>query len=234
MRNKPYLKHLLFLLVWLIGSGFFTLSARYQKKVEGGLQDSEELKVTEKAIDVKILDLNQRMIRYLVLMDVDIKFTPEKTEFTKNKEKNYVQLESYSFIPRSKIIPDLVGLRYKTLRLYFNGSQLSKIETRTFEQNFYTPSKLEMIVVDPSPNTEDTKDITITRILNEGDIKRSDLTLMENTSSRPLRIEFKRNYYQKNLIYFEKLYRLTEEFQNRIGGDSDKVLIDSLKDTLSY
>ena len=234
MKNKFYLAYLLFLLTWVVNDSSFALSTRYQKKVDPNLQQSKELEASDKAIDAKILNLNQRMARYLVLMNMDIKLMPERTELIKNKDKNYIELESYSFIQKSRLISEVVGLRYKTLRLYFSGNRVSRIETRVFEQNFYTFSKLEIVVVDPSPNTEDTKDIMVTRKFNDGMRKKVNLVAMENTRTRPLRIRFKRKYYQKNLIYFEKLYRFVEEFQNRIGGDFDKVLINDLKDSLDY
>ena len=234
MKNKVYLKYILFLFVWVLVNSFFTLSARYQKKVDANFQEAEELKTTGKAIDIKILNLNKKMARYLILMNVDVKLTPERTVFTKDKAKNYVQLESYSFIPRSKIIPDKVGLRYKTLRIYFTANRISRIETSIFEQNYYTTIKQEITVIDPSPNTEDTKDIMIIRRINDGPEKKLDLATVENTNTRPLRIRFKRKYYLKSLIYFEKLYQFTEEFQNRIGGDSDEVVIENLKRSLDY
>ena len=231
MRKKVYLKYLLFLFIWTVSSG---LSARYQKKVDSKYELSEDIKKNEKAFDLKILEMNRKLARYQLLMDVDVKFTPERTEFSQNREQNYVQLESYSFIPRSTLVTDYVGLRYRTLRLYFSGNQLSRIESKMFERNFDTSSKLEITVVDPSPNTEETGDIMITRNFNDGDIKKINLSAIENINRRPLRRNFKRDYYRKNLFYFEGLYKIVEEWQSRIGGNSDKIIVDDLTNSLDY
>ena len=234
MRNKVYLKYLLFLSIWIGSSSLTTLIARYPDKAGSKNELSEDIKKNEKAFDLKILDMNRKLARYLPLMDVKIKFTPERTEFTKNREQNYIQMESYSFIPKSKLITGYVGLRYRSLRLYFSGGQLSRIESKMFERNFDASSKLEITVVDPSPNTEETGDITINRNFNDAEIKKIALANMENTTRRPLRRNFKRDYYQKNLFYFEGLYKIVDEWQNRIGGSSDKALTDDLTNSLDY
>lgn len=254
----------------IIAAGFVITSGVFAQEDElskNDKQKSEEIQKTEKYLDGRIKELNDLLKFYVKLKDADVKLTPGKTVFTdskkteKYKNENFVELESYSFIPASYISNESVGTRRKAMRLYYAGENLSKIETSIIEDNFRSKLTTISVVIDPSPASEDTNDIVVRTLtlrnntpsvekmddylkqmrdvskkpnFNLGDFYEGKLSDMQNTISNPLRVRFKRTFYVKNLRYFEKIYRFTEDFYRRYGKDSDAVTIETLKESLQY
>lgn len=183
----------------------------------------------------------------------------KKTE--KYKDESFIELESYSFIPASYVSNKSVGTSSKALRLYYSGENLSKVETTIIEDNFNTKLTTISVIVDPSPATEDSSDIVVRSLtlrnntpsiekMDEylkklrdtskkpefklGDFYEGKMSEIQNTISNPLRVRFKRTFYVKNLRYFEKMYRFTEDYYRRYGKDSDAATIETLKKSLKY
>ena len=213
--------------VYLLTGVFFYVDARVSS------QQSEGLKAREKKFDAEIKRLNQDFALYRGLLDADVKVTPEQTFFTKNAQENWIQLESFSFIPESYVLSNIVGVKYTVVKLHFGPGGLSKIETRIYEDNYITEDINENLIIDPSPNTEDTSDIQITYERKARPPYRSVLGNMQNTDSMPLGIKFKKEY-TRHLNAFLKLFNLVEDYQIRYGNDIDKNIIDALVESLEY
>ena len=196
-------------------------------------QQSEGLKAREKIFDAEIKKLNQDFARYKSLLGIDVKITPEQTSFTKNDQENWIQLESFSFVPESYIFTNIVGVKYTIVKLYFGPGGLSKIETRIYEDNYITEGLNENLIIDPSPNTDDTSDIQIVHQTKAKPPYRSVLGKMQNTDSMPLGVKFKKEYI-RHLGAFLKLFSLVEDYQIRYGNNVDKNIIDTLVESLSY
>ena len=230
-------KYCLFVLSFLGGFVFIAdaLSDNLRRAVNPpALQEAKELQQVERRIDQGIKRMNDNIAYYKKLKNIEIKLTPGRTIFRKNPDKGYIEIESYSFIPESAIHTNLVGIRYKVMRLYYGqGVAASKVETEIFEQNFLTHEKRQSSIVDPSPDTLDMNDVTLTSQLNQNKPAKFSVGKMENTISRPMRIRFKKNYLN-HLINFEKLLRFTEEFQIKYGIDTDRQIISNLKNSLKY
>ena len=206
-----------------------------RKKVNPpSLQDAPELQKTEKGLDQSIQTLNKKIAYYKRLSKFEIKYTPNRTIFRKSNKDNYIEIESYSFIPESDIFTNLVGIRSKVMRLYYGqGNQASKIETKFFNHNFLTHEKNQSSIIDPSPMTSDMSDVLITDQLNSSPQYKSALGKIENSISKPMRIVFKKDYL-KNLVNFEKLLKFTESFQIKYGIDADQRVINNIKESLKY
>lgn len=202
---------------------------------DASLQESEELKKTEEAMDKRIKELNEKLQRFAVLKNIPVKYTPERTVFSKDeKDGAYIELQSYSFIPLAFNYGRPVGSRYKVMRLYYSGDTLSKIETEVVEQNFHEKTRYYSKVIDPNPLDETSADFEISSSFNDGEPYSVVLEKIENTKTNPLRLKFKRDFYIPHLTYFEKMYRFTEEFQKRYGTNNDVMVIDTLRRSLQY
>ncbi len=196
------------------------------------IQKSVELDKTEKALDEHIKKLGEMLQRYNKLQNIDVKYTPGQTIFTKGD--GYIELISYNFIPTSFSYGKPVGTKEKRLRLFFSGETLTKMETEVMEQDFLRQTKFYSKVVDPSPTDAEVNDITITTSFNDAKAYEVTLKNMENSLTNPLRINYKREYYIDHLTYFEKMYRFTEEFQKHYGTNNDMITIERLKKSLAY
>ena len=209
-------------------------SFRVGKNTE--IQEAEELSTTEKSLDSQIVDINNRLTRYAKLQALTVEYTPFQTIFRKDGDKNYVEIEAYSFLTEGmvKTNGDRSGYRKRVVRLFYENNALSKVESSVIEENFITKERYESTVLDPSPTDENTNDITLTTKFNKAETYSIGLAKMENTISNPLRIEFKRDFYINFLTDFEKLFRYTEEYQKQYGTQEDYITIQNLKRGLVY
>lgn len=128
------------------------------------LQKAQELEATEKDLDKQIKELNIMLQRYHVLKNVPVRYSPGNTVFTKGDD--YIELDSYNFIPMGFNNGYPVGTRLKKMRLYFNGDKLVKVISLVYEENFYEKTKYISEVTDPSPTDDNTNDITICTAFN--------------------------------------------------------------------
>ncbi len=128
------------------------------------LQKAKELENTEKALDQQIKELNVMLQRYNILKNVPVKYTPANTVFSKGDD--YIELDSYNFIPMSFNYGYQVGTRLKKMRLYFSGESLTKVVSLVYEHNFKEHTKYISEVTDPSPVDDNTNDITICTAFN--------------------------------------------------------------------
>ncbi|MDH5720516.1 MAG: hypothetical protein OEZ13_07810 [Spirochaetia bacterium] len=224
MRTKP-------LITGMIMATLFITQLYSQKAKSDDSQLSKELEETEKKLDKKIVDMNKEFTDFYSLKGKDVNYSPAQTRF--RQAEDYIELESYSFINHTRNTGEVVGMKSKIMRLYYSGNSLKKIETTVIEENFQQQTKIENKVVDPSPQTEDSQDIEITNIFNDGRPITVALKSMQNTISNPLRIKFKREFYLKNLAYFQKMYTYTIGYQARYGTSTTDNLIEDLKKSLA-
>ncbi len=208
-------------LLLLCVSSLTSIDKNLQKVIDPSLQSSASMKSAEIALDEKILVLYKRLQEYRGLMNVDVRYTPQRTKFTKDVSKGYIELESYSFIPVVHFLPELSGLRTKTMRLYFQGNNLSKVQTTVTDYDHEQDISEISTVVDIKPLTKENGDVSVTHQVNGDKTYTSRLGAFENIVSRPVRLDFKRKYYEKHLVYFEKLFRFTQEFQRQHGTGQD-------------
>ncbi|MDH5717471.1 MAG: hypothetical protein OEZ22_07505 [Spirochaetia bacterium] len=193
-------------------------------------QKALELDQTEDNLDDKILEVNKSLGNYHKLQDVPVNYTPAQTKFTKGKD--YIEIESYSFIGRSYNKSNIIGMKTKKMKLFYNGDKLSKIITSVMEENYEKRTKTENTVIDESPATKDNLDIKIINVNNGGVPYEVNLGNMENTLSNPMRIKFKREFYLKNLVYFDKMYHYTVSFQLHKDKKNDAQIIKDLSESV--
>ncbi|MCB1201143.1 MAG: hypothetical protein KDK41_10890 [Leptospiraceae bacterium] len=235
MKNKLLHPILATCLLLVFVNSNYAIDDAFKAGKDTSLQESEELKKTEEAMDAKIKEINEKLQRFSILKNIPVKYTPERTTFAKDeKDGTYIELQSYSFIPLAFNYGKPVGSRHKTMRLYYSGDTLSKVESEIVEENFHEQTKYVSKVVDPNPLDATSIDIEISMSFNNGEPYKVVLEKMENTRTNPLRLNFKRDVYIPHITYFEKMFRFTEEFQKRYGTNNDIVAIETLKRSLQY
>jgi hypothetical protein len=208
-------------------------------------QKAAELAETEKRLDDQIRQISERLQAMYTLRDIGpkVKQSPTQTIFSMGKDEDgeYIELVAYTFNPQSYNYARPVGTAAKTMRLYFTGKELAKIKTIVDDQNFYEQYKYYTKAVHPSPVKGNPNEIQLSTSFNkptEVAEKSPDYTVkladVENDPSNPNRIKFKRDFYIEHLIYFEKLFRFTFEFQKRGASNGDVETIHRLKNSLRY
>lgn len=208
-------------------------------------QKAAELAETEKRLDDQIRQISERLQAMYTLRDIGpkVKQTPTQTIFSMGKDEDgeYIELVAYTFNPQSYNYGRPVGTAAKTMRLYFAGKDLSKIKTIVDDQNFYEQYKYYTKALHPGPVKGNPNDIQLATSFNKAtDVAEKSpdyqvkLADVENDPTNPNRIKFKRDFYIENLIYFEKLFRFTFEFQKRGASNGDVETINRLKHSLRY
>lgn len=208
-------------------------------------QKAAELAETEKKLDEQIRQICEKLQGMYTLRDIGpkVKLTPTQTIFSMGKDEDgeYIELVAYTFNPQSYNYGRPVGTAAKTMRLYFSGKDLSKIKTIVDDQNFYEQYKYYTKAVHPGPVKGNPNEIQLATSFNKPtDVaeKTPDYTVklgdVENDPSNPNRIKFKRDFYIEHLIYFEKLFRFTFEFQKRGASNGDVETINRMKHSLRY
>jgi len=206
-------------------------------------KDLESLKKTEDELDKQIKFWATELQKKHALAKIGPKVvqSPTQTIFNTDKDGKYIELVAYTFNPQSYNYGKPVGTAAKTMRLYFSGEKLTKIETIVDDQNFYEQYKYYTKAghdnpVDGTPNA-----IKLETSFNKTTVdadKKADYAVtlgdIENDLTNPNRIKFKRDFYIEHLIYFEKLFRFTYEFQKRGASNGDVETIHRMKNSLRY
>ncbi|MCS6985289.1 MAG: hypothetical protein NZM25_09235 [Leptospiraceae bacterium] len=161
-----FLRKMIFLTSFIGGifSSLYSIEDAFKAGKDLELQKAKELEATDKELDRQIKDLNVLLERYHVLKNIPVRYSPANTVFTKGED--YIELDSYNFIPMSFNNGTAVGTRLKKMRLYFSGQKLVKVVSLVYEENFYEKTKYISEVTDPSPTDDNTNDIAICTAFN--------------------------------------------------------------------
>lgn len=208
-------------------------------------QKMTDLLETEKKLDEQIRQVCERLQVMYTLRDIGpkVKLTPTQTIFSMGKDEDgdYIELVAYTFNPRSYNYGIPVGTAAKTMRLYFTGKDLAKIKTIVDDQNFHEQYKYYTKALHPNPvkgNPNEMQLVTSfnksTEVAEKSPDYKVKLADVENDPTNPNRVKFKRDFYIEHLIYFEKLYRFTFEFQKRGASNDDEETIHRLRNSLRY
>lgn len=209
-------------------SGFISIAAQDETE----LQKAEELEKSEETIDKKIAEYNEMLAQYNTLNEGEVELSPVQTKFTKTDD--YIELESYDFIQDNFSPSVVVGGKVKSMKLYFSGDKLARVESTIVKENFQEKIKITSIVTDPDPMSVENGDIEIMTQTNNEEPHRVKLENMENTLSNPTRLKFKREFYLRHLRDFERLYRYTKQYKYQYGSNNDYNTVEKLKESLKY
>lgn len=197
---------------------------------------TENIEKDSKALDKEVSDFSAKIesvIKDYQLMDAaDVKILPYRMQFIKGD--GYIELTRHTFI-RKDIGGEIIGMRTKALKIYSDGNSISKMESTIFERNYLKLSTEKVLIVDPSPTTEDTSDITFTHEKNDKPlVDAKKMSEIKNTAAFPVANNIKRDFYVPHLSYFYYSIRTIGETYNKNIKDSDTILTDFLKESTEY
>jgi hypothetical protein len=222
------------IMIFLAGQIFTTAQ-------ENKLQ-SERLDNQGKTYDRQIQELTSSIQKKIaetgILTNKNIKVLPYQTQFRVGpgrENPQYFEVIKHSYIRSSQFGRDYVGIEEKTLRIYTDGNNVSKIETIVSTKNYNSQEKEIVTVVDPSPMTEGTDDIVFTHVINKLTlVDQKKLSEVKNTLAYPLRNEIKIQFIIPNLSTLLNSIVFISESTQKSFGDSDKIMLDFLKKSTLY
>jgi hypothetical protein len=173
-----------------------------------------------------------------------------------------LHLEVYDFIKSDDGKAERnLGPKNKTIILFFEGANsndpdprkepprnLTRIRSRIFKYNFQVEDKVFSEIIDQAPNATASHDDKFELFYQhdeypiygtpetpaEKGVGKYQLSNVENTLSNPIRNNFKRDFYIKNLDYFDKLFVKIFDYNDRDGNKHYKKNVETLKDSLKY
>ncbi|MCU0824355.1 MAG: hypothetical protein MUF77_06905 [Leptospira sp.] len=154
-----------------------------------------------------------------------------------------------------------LGAKYKKMELFFEGQNnadpdprkeqprnLAKIRTFVYQNNFVIEDKIISVVTDNAPNGEPAHNDKIELFYQHDDyplwgapetpsekgVGKYILSNVENTKTNPIRNNFKKQYYFKNVDYFDKLFTKIFDYNDRDSNKHYKKNVEALKGSLKY
>lgn len=167
-----------------------------------------------------------------------IKTLPYQTEYRlgpDSKNPKYIEIKKHFYIKDGPFSSYYIGLREKTLRIYTNGTNISKIESIIFTKNYKNLVQERVVVVDPSPMTEDTSDILFSHHYNYEDLfKDKKLSDIRNTVDNPIRNNLKKDFIIPNLNILHTSLVFIVESRKKDFKDSDQDMSEFLKKSTEF
>jgi len=154
-----------------------------------------------------------------------------------------------------------LGARYKSMDLFFEGNNsqdpdprkeqprnLAKIRSYVYQNNFVIEDKVISYILDTAPNGAPAHNDKIELFYqhdglpfwgtpenpSEKGVGKYILSSVENTKSNPIRNQFKKEFYFKNLDYFDKLFTKIFDYNDGDGNRNYRKNVEVLKGSLKY
>ena len=211
-----------------------------QKKNSGSQKNtlqSEKLDNQGKDLDDQIVSLNKKiseLIKKYKLLEVkDISVLPYQTSY--NLGKNFIEVEKHTFLRDSIYKRKISGIKTKSIKIFTNGSSISRIESKIYEKNYFSGNVNVVEIVDPSPESGGTDDIEFTHIYRGRTImSKKKLGDIKNTTAYPVRNEIKQSFLVPHLTTFYNSLYFTVSSYFKSFKDTDTAMFDFLKKSIDY
>ncbi|OHD63109.1 MAG: hypothetical protein A2176_08390 [Spirochaetes bacterium RBG_13_51_14] len=217
----------------------FSVSGAQEKK-EKELEyklTSEKLDQQGKDLDVQIAALSKKMgdiiKKYDMLKASGVRVLPYQTNYILGPD--YIEIEKHSFIKEEIYERDITGLETRKIKIYANGQNVTRIESEIYERNYWSSIWNIVRIVDPSPMTEGTDDVTFTHIMNGKEfVENKRLGDIKNTTAFPIRNDIKREFLIPHLSYFMNSLLFIAEAYYKGLKDAEASMNDFLKKSKNY
>ncbi|MCL2025694.1 MAG: hypothetical protein FWG92_02685 [Leptospirales bacterium] len=195
-----------------------------------------------KDMDVAIVEWNKRIAgvieKYDLLNTRDIRILPYQSNY--DLGDGYIEIERHTFIkdPAGRRTAfgykQIQGIVLKRIKIYTDGKNISKIETDVQEKFFNDRPINRIIIVDSSPTTDGTDNITFTHI-HKGRtlVDNKKLADIKNQADSPIRNNLKRDFLIPNLnLCYYALSFIGEAYYSSLR-DGDRYMENILKNAIS-
>jgi len=120
------------------------------------------------------------------------------------------------------------------VKVYTGGSTVSKIESMVYEKKYDDESVTVVTIIDPSPNSVETRDMRFAYTVNGRLLKDIRMEQIQNTTAFPIQNDLKRNFLIPHLNYFYSVILSIAETYKKGIKDSESLMADFLKESTSY
>ncbi len=186
----------------------------------------------------------------------------ESTPDQEAKDNTCIHLEVFDFVGSDdgKSAYNF-GAKFKTIELFFEGANnadpdprkelprnLTKVRTYVYKNDFVMEDKVISVIADTAPNGQPAHNEKIElfyqhdgnpiwgypETTSEKGVGKYILSNVENTKTNPIRNNFKKQFYFKNLDYFDKLFTKVFDYNDRDSNKHYKKNVETLKNSLKY
>jgi hypothetical protein len=198
---------------------------------------SEKLDKQGKELDAQIVDLNNKIASVIKKFDLlntpGIRILPYQTSYVLGK--NFIEMEKHLFIKDTLYNRKIAGIKKKRIKITTNGQTVSRIESTIFEKDFDSGRVNEVIIIDPSPLSSGTNDITFTHnYVGKQVVKNKKMGDIKNTTANPVRNEIKREFLIPHLtIFYNSLLFIAGSYYKSLK-DTDSSMSEFLRKSTKY
>jgi len=212
------------------------------------IPESPILSERGKALDRQIAETNKRIVDLVIrtdLLNSEIRILPHQSSY--NNSANTIEIETHNFMRDDIYNNKIIGINKRTVKIHTDGKTVSKIETTLYENNHMNGNTTVVQIVDPSPMSGSTENITFTHIINargktdaEGNVSYTGKVLLENRKlgeirnhdASPLRNQIKNEFILPHLVnLYNNVLFITQAYMNS-RGDSDGYMAEFIKESL--
>lgn len=229
--RKDYLIILMIIVSMLFTGGVFSQEAKKDTL------ESEMIVNEGKQLDQEILTFCKRIeetiSKYKLMSLKDIRLLPFQVSYSQGND--YIYLEKHFFV-KDDLVPNKIKIKkLKSVKIYTNGTTVSKLESIIREENYYKNTVSEVKIIDPTPTTLGSDDIVFTYI-RENKVILTDKKLSEvkNSTAFPIQNQLKREFYIPHLMYFYDVLLSIAETYYKGMKDVDSTMTEFLKDSTKY
>lgn len=186
----------------------------------------------------------------------------EATDKQEAQENTCLHLEVFDFVGSEDGRSSRnLGAKFKKMELFFEGTNnadpdprkeqprnLTKIRTYIYQNNFLLEDKIISVIADVAPNGAPAHNDKLELFYQHDDypvwgtpetpsekgVGKYILANVENTKTNPIRNNFKKQFYFKNLDYFDKLFTKLFDYNDRDSNKHYKKNVEALKSSLKY
>jgi len=199
--------------------------------------ESEALVNEGKELDQQILTFCKRIeetiAKYKLMSIKDIRLLPFQISYSQGND--YIYLEKHFFV-KDDLVPNKIKIKkLKSIKIYTNGTTVSKLESIIREENYYENTVSEVKIIDPTPTSLGTDDIVFSYIReNKVILTEKRLSEVKNSTAFPIQNQLKREFYIPHLMYFyDVLLNIAETYYKGMK-DVDSTMTEFLKDSTKY
>jgi len=229
--RKHYLIILMIIVSMLFTGGVFSQEAKKDTL------ESEMIVNEGKQLDQEILTFCKRIeetiAKYKLMSLKDIRLLPFQVSYSQGND--YIYLEKHFFV-KDDLVPNKIKIKkLKSIKIYTNGTTVSKLESIIREENYYENNISEVKIIDPTPTALGTDDIVFSYI-RENKVILTDKKLSEvkNSTAFPIQNQLKREFYIPHLMYFYDVLLSIAETYYKGMKDVDSTMTEFLKDSTKY
>ncbi|NMB64230.1 MAG: hypothetical protein GYA16_05100 [Spirochaetes bacterium] len=226
----------LYLIIFIIASMIVTTGVFSQETKKDSLE-SEALVNEGKQLDQEILTFCKRIeetiAKYKLMSIKDIRLLPFQISYSQGND--YIYLEKHFFV-KDDLVPNKIKIKkLKSIKIYTNGTTVSKLESIIREENYYENTVSEVKIIDPTPTSLGTDDIVFSYIReNKVILTEKRLSEVKNSTAFPIQNQLKREFYIPHLMYFYDVILSIAETYYKGMKDVDSTMTEFLKESTKY